>query len=144
MVVSTCSQLDEARGDAILASFADTGRRPILGFVPTMGALHAGHASLLSRMAECDVCIASIFVNPRQFGANEDLSRYPHTPEADHALCEAAGVDILWAPQPGEMYPRGYQTTVQCGDLAGTGAARRARTLDGVATVVAKLLGASP
>lgn len=138
--VSSRYELDEARGDAILERFAQAGRRPMVGFVPTMGALHAGHLSLIQRMAECDVRIVSIFVNPLQFGPQEDLRRYPVTPESDHIACEAAGVDILWAPTLEEMYPKGYETTVKCGALAsGWCGAARPGHFDGVATAVAKL-----
>jgi pantoate--beta-alanine ligase len=116
----------------------------VVGFVPTMGALHEGHLSLVRRArAECDVVVASIFVNPLQFGAGEDLARYPRTFEADCARLEAEGVAVLFAPQAGEMYPEGAVTTVT---VAGIGdrldGASRPGHFTGVATVVAKLFHA--
>src|SRR5262245_15158660 len=79
------------------------------GLVPTMGSLHDGHASLL-RQAKRDnaVVVASIFVNPTQFGPNEDFHRYPRSFSDDAALCEAAGVDIIFHPEPAELYPVGF------------------------------------
>jgi len=114
----------------------------VVGFVPTMGALHEGHLSLVRRArAECDVVVASIFVNPLQFGAGEDLARYPRTFEADCAALEAEGVAVLFAPEAGEMYPEGAVTTVT---VAGIGdrldGGSRPGHFAGVATVVAKLL----
>lgn len=112
-----------------------------IGFVPTMGALHAGHQSLVVRArAECDVVVASIFVNPLQFGANEDLSRYPRDLAGDQALLSAAGADALFVTTPAEMYPPGFQTCVVPGALAEPlcGASRPGH-FRGVLTVVAKL-----
>lgn len=114
----------------------------VVGFVPTMGALHEGHLSLVRRArAECGVVVASIFVNPLQFGAGEDLARYPRTFEADCAALEAEGVALLFAPEAAEMYPGGAVTTVT---VAGIGdrldGASRPGHFAGVATVVAKLL----
>ncbi len=113
----------------------------VLGFVPTMGALHEGHLSLVRRArAECDVVVASIFVNPLQFGAGEDLARYPRTFEADCRSLEAEGVEVLFAPDAAEMYREGAVTTVT---VAGVGdrldGASRPGHFTGVATVVAKL-----
>ncbi len=113
-----------------------------LGFVPTMGALHEGHLSLVRRArAECDSVVASIFVNPLQFGPTEDFDQYPRTFEADCAVLEGEGVEILFAPSVGEMYPSGAVTTVT---VAGVGdrldGASRPGHFTGVATVVAKLL----
>ena len=112
-----------------------------LGFVPTMGALHEGHLSLVRRArAECDVVTASIFVNPLQFGPSEDLARYPRTFEQDCRLLEAENVDLLFAPDSVEMYPAGAVTTVT---VSGVGdrldGASRPGHFTGVATVVAKL-----
>jgi len=116
------------------------GRR--IGFVPTMGALHAGHVGLVERArAECDVVVASVFVNPLQFGPNEDLARYPRDLEGDARLLTAAGADALFTTTPQEMYPAGFQTHVAPGALAEPlcGASRPGH-FRGVTTVVAKLL----
>jgi pantoate--beta-alanine ligase len=112
-----------------------------LGLVPTMGALHAGHISLVrAARAQCDVVAASIFVNPTQFGPNEDFAKYPRTFEQDCALLEAEGVALVFAPPPEEMYPRGGTTFV---DVEGIGdrldGASRPGHFRGVATIVAKL-----
>ncbi|GJQ25231.1 MAG: pantothenate synthetase [Phycisphaerae bacterium] len=110
--------------------------------MPTMGALHAGHVSLIDR-CRADGCftVVSIFVNPTQFGPNEDLSRYPRTYEADRAACERAGVDVLFAPTTDEMYPAGEQTRVRPGKLADALCGPfRPGHFEGVCTVVAKLL----
>ena len=114
---------------------------PGLGFVPTMGALHEGHLSLIRRArAECDAVVASIFVNPLQFAPGEDLARYPRTFEQDCAQLEAEGVVALFAPGVEEMYPAGAVTTVT---VAGVGdrldGVSRPGHFTGVATVVAKL-----
>ena len=113
-----------------------------LGFVPTMGALHAGHMSLVeaARTANEQV-VASIFVNPTQFGPNEDFAKYPRTWDADCALLEAAGVAMLFAPAPEEMYPAGFATAIDVGPVATRlDGASRPGHFTGVATVVAKLL----
>src|SRR5215470_6068383 len=92
----------------------------VIGFVPTMGALHEGHISLLRRAkSECSKVFASIFVNPAQFGPNEDLSKYPRTFEADTEKLEAAGVDVLFAPDAQEIYPRGFTTYITVEGLSG-------------------------
>ena len=114
-------------------------------FVPTMGALHAGHAALFrAARAAGGFVVASIFVNPTQFGPTEDFTRYPRTPEADAALAAEAGVDALWSPRTEELYPDGEGTRVSVGALSTLweGAFRPAH-FDGVATVVAKLLHAT-
>ncbi len=115
------------------------GRR--IAFVPTMGFLHEGHASLLREgRKRGDVLVLSIFVNPIQFGQNEDLDRYPRNMERDCQIAEACGVDIVFIPTAAEMYPQGFQTGVTVRDIAlPLCGASRPGHFDGVATVVAKL-----
>jgi pantoate--beta-alanine ligase len=113
----------------------------ILGFVPTMGALHEGHLSLVRRArAECDLVVASIFVNPLQFGPGEDFARYPRTFDDDCRSLEAEGVEVLFAPDAAAMYPDDSVTTIT---VQGVGdrldGASRPGHFTGVATVVAKL-----
>ncbi len=117
----------------------------MIGLVPTMGFLHAGHMSLLeAARVECDVVVMSLFVNPAQFGADEDLARYPRDRERDTRLAAEAGVDLIYAPDVDEVYPDGFATTVEvggltavlCGDLSRRGPEH----FRGVTTVVAKLL----
>jgi pantoate--beta-alanine ligase len=116
-------------------------RGSMLGFVPTMGALHEGHLSLVRRArAECEVVVASIFVNPIQFGPGEDFARYPRTFEEDCKQLEAEGVKILFAPDAEEMYPDGAVTTVTVEGIGNRlDGASRPGHFTGVATVVAKL-----
>ncbi len=112
-----------------------------IGFVPTMGALHAGHLALIRRSRRlCDRTIVSIFVNPTQFGPREDFSKYPRNWAMDRRACNAEGVDLIFAPTVEEMYPDGFSTTIKVGRLGELweGAARPGH-FDGVATVVAKL-----
>jgi pantoate--beta-alanine ligase len=112
-----------------------------LGLVPTMGALHAGHRALLRRArAECDEVVMSLFVNPAQFGPDEDFDRYPRDEERDRAIAAEEGVDRVFAPSVAEMYPEGFATTVSVGHLgAAFEGAHRPGHFDGVATVVVKL-----
>lgn len=124
---------------ALSSAWRRAGRK--IGFVPTMGALHAGHLSLIRRARRENTAVAvSIFVNPAQFGPKEDLARYPRPFARDAALCRAAGVDVLFHPSPAGLYPAGYDTWVSVEDasrpLCG---AFRPGHFRGVATVVLKL-----
>jgi len=115
------------------------GRR--LALVPTMGFLHQGHLSLMAAArARADVVLVSIFVNPTQFGPTEDLARYPRDLPGDLAKCAAAGVDLVFHPQPADMYPPGHQTFVEVTELSrGLCGDRRPGHFRGVATVVTQL-----
>jgi pantoate--beta-alanine ligase len=133
-LVHTRSELRAATGDP---------GNGTVGVVMTMGALHEGHRELI-RVARrrCDVIVVTVFLNPLQFGPNEDLSRYPRTLDADVALCAAEGVDVVFAPSVAEVYPGGEpQVRVSAGPLGDVleGASRHGH-FDGVLTVVAKLL----
>jgi pantoate--beta-alanine ligase len=115
-----------------------------VGLVPTMGYLHDGHLALVRRArAECASIVATIFVNPTQFGPNEDLLKYPRNLERDLGLLEAAGTDLVWTPTPEVMYPPGYQTWVTVDGLTDPleGSVRPGH-FRGVTTVVAKLFNA--
>ena len=113
-----------------------------IGLVPTMGAFHDGHVSLMEQArAQTDVVVVSLFVNPTQFGPSEDLTAYPRDEARDAAIAQEAGVDVLFAPSVEEVYPDGFQTTVTVGALAEPlEGAQRPGHFDGVATVVTKLL----
>jgi len=114
----------------------------IIGFVPTMGALHEGHTALVQRAKqECSPVIASIFVNPKQFGPNEDFAKYPRKLESDSEKFSAAGVDKLFFPDAAEIYPTGFRTYVTVEGLSDRFEGRsRPGHFRGVATVVMKLL----
>src|SRR5260370_10444327 len=114
----------------------------IIGLVPTMGALHAGHLSLIEgARRECWPLIASICVNPKQFGHDEDLSKYPRTFESDCEKLQSSGVDALFAPEPREIYPEGFTTYVNVDGLSDRREGRsRPGHFRGVTTVVMKLL----
>lgn len=133
-----------ARSLADLREVLDTWRNEGLSVavVPTMGALHEGHLTLVAKAREtADRVIATIFVNPKQFAANEDLSRYPRDEEGDLEKLEQAECDLAYLPDPDEIYPPGFATTVSTAGPAKAGLEDKFRPhfFDGVATVVAKL-----
>ena len=133
--------MEVVRTRAELRAALASAPRPV-GFVPTMGWLHAGHTSLIEQARARDATVVvSIFVNPRQFGEAADFTKYPRNEARDLSICEAAGVDIVFAPPVDEVYVPGFDTTVTVGAIAGPleGAARPGH-FDGVATVVAILL----
>jgi len=132
-----CNTISDMRAASRVARL--DGKR--LGFVPTMGALHEGHVSLVrAAKAKCDVVAVSIFVNPLQFGPNEDLAKYPRTFERDRDLLEKEAVDVLFAPTPEEMYPAGAVTYVTVEGLSEKLCGKsRPGHFRGVTTVVAKL-----
>ena len=138
-MIETISELTALR--ARIGDWKRTGLR--VGFVPTMGNLHAGHHSLIAlARRHADRVVASVFVNPTQFGPNEDFARYPRTPEADAAGLQSAGCDLMWLPSVETMYPFGPETTVQVRVPVVTETlegAHRPSHFDGVATVVARL-----
>jgi pantoate--beta-alanine ligase len=114
-----------------------------IGLVPTMGALHEGHLSLIRRArAQCDQVVVTLFVNPAQFDDSQDLAAYPRDEAQDAVLAAEAGADILFAPSAGEVYPRGFATTVTVDEISAPleGAQRGPAHFAGVATVVTKLL----
>jgi pantoate--beta-alanine ligase len=127
-----------------MQAWADFQRAPgrMVGLVPTMGFLHEGHASLvrIAREYGCDVVAATIFVNPTQFGPGEDYERYPRDEERDLSILRKAGTAAVYLPGVHDMYPEGYQTFVEVGDVSrGLCGAARPGHFRGVATVVAKL-----
>ncbi|WP_435748756.1 pantoate--beta-alanine ligase [Microbacterium sp. PMB16] len=136
-ILRTIPEVRAAVGDARLDS-------KTVGLVPTMGAFHEGHLSLMRRAREQnDLVVVSLFVNPTQFGANEDLGAYPRDEARDAELAAAAGVDILFAPAASEIYPDGFATSIHVTGITDVldGASRGAFHFDGVATVVTKLFG---
>jgi pantoate--beta-alanine ligase len=131
-IVRTRNELREALGPS---------RDGIVGLVPTMGAYHDGHLSLFrAARAECDTVVASLFVNPAQFAEGADLSRYPRDEERDGRLARENGVDLLFAPTVDELYPPGFQTWVEVGELSTRlEGEHRPGHFRGVATICLKL-----
>ena len=134
-LVGTAEQLS-----SIIRLARRDGRK--IGFVPTMGALHEGHLSLVrASTSECDYTVVSIYVNPSQFGPGEDLGKYPRTLQADREALQACGVDLVFAPRSDDVYPPEYATCVLVGSVAGPlEGERRPGHFRGVATIVLKLL----
>jgi pantoate--beta-alanine ligase len=137
--VDRYEQVDELK--AALRPLQQAGLR--IGFVPTMGALHEGHLSLVrNALGRAEVVVASVFVNPLQFGPREDLDRYPRDLDGDAKKLEEAGCHVLFTPDSGVMFPPGFQTRVSVAEVQkGLCGDRRPGHFDGVATVVAKLFG---
>lgn len=135
----TLRTINEVR--AALREPRRAGRR--IGLVPTMGAFHEGHLALIgAAISECDLVVVSLFVNPLQFGPDEDLARYPRSEGRDARLAAEAGADLFFAPALEEMYPPGFGTTVDAGPVARTlEGALRPGHFQGVATIVTRLLG---
>jgi pantoate--beta-alanine ligase len=135
--VQTVRQLPELRN--AISGFRAAAER--VAFVPTMGALHAGHMALVAEAKlAADRVVVSIFVNPKQFGPNEDLAKYPRKEQVDSRLLSDAGVDLLWLPPVEVMYPEGHSTNIAVSGVSEPlDGATRPGHFDGVATVVAKL-----
>lgn len=131
----------ETRSALVTAMAQAREDRRTVGFVPTMGALHTGHRALIRQArAECDLVLVSVFVNPLQFGAGEDLADYPRPWAADRDVCTEESADLIFAPTAAEMYPTALATTVSVAPLNGIlDGASRPGHFDGVATVVTKL-----
>ena len=138
MDLQVVEQIDEVRQAVNTARL----RGSRIGFVPTMGALHSGHVSLMEvARRDCECVVVSIFVNPAQFGPQEDLNKYPRPFENDVALCQAAGVSLIFHPQPATIYPPGFVTRVEVTGLSSVWeGAFRPEHFCGVTTVVMKLL----
>ena len=122
-----------------LKAVRDSGQS--IGFVPTMGFLHEGHASLIRQStARCDTTVVSVFINPTQFGPGEDLARYPRDLERDQNLCLRLGVGTLFMPEPSEIYPTGFATSIEVGPMGDALCGQfRPGHFRGVATIVTKL-----
>ncbi len=132
----------------LVSALAASSSNQRVGFVPTMGALHAGHCELIARAARgCDLVVVSVFVNPTQFDDASDLASYPRDPETDAAMAEGAGCDIFWNPSVEDLYPDGLETTVRVSDdltsiLCGAEEGRGPEHFAGVTTVVSRLFDA--
>lgn len=137
MQITVCPDLDSLQES--LAGLAVEGKR--LALVPTMGALHAGHIALVEQAKElADAVVVTIFVNPKQFGANEDFGKYPRMLEQDIKKLDEAGAAIVYTPSVEDLYPEGYSTSVSVGALGNILCGKsRPGHFDGVATIVAKL-----
>ena len=124
----------------IISTFKQNGKT--IGFIPTMGALHQGHCSLMRKARkECDIVVVSIFVNPKQFGPNEDFSRYPRQKKKDELLAQKENVDIIWHPSADKIYQEGFLTYVETEGLTDILCGKfRPGHFKGVATIVTKLL----
>lgn len=136
-ILRTIAEVREVVGEA-------KAQNETVGLVPTMGAFHEGHLSLMREArAHHGLVVVSLFVNPTQFAPNEDLSTYPRDEERDASMAEGAGADILFAPASSEIYPDGFATNIHVSGLTDVldGASRGAHHFDGVATVVTKLFG---
>lgn len=138
MQLTVARTMDELAGG--IAELVAAGKR--IALVPTMGALHEGHISLVRQgKALADAVVATIFVNPRQFGPNEDFAKYPRTLEDDLRKLDEAGVALVYTPETGDLYPEGYSTSVSPGAIGAELEGKfRPGFFDGVATVVTKLL----
>ncbi|WP_417391346.1 pantoate--beta-alanine ligase [Gimesia sp.] len=136
--LETVSEISELRNR--VTAQRQQGAR--IGFVPTMGALHAGHASLIEAAGtDCDFVVVSIFVNPTQFGPGEDFEKYPRVLDLDLEKCASAGADLVWTPDTSIMYPDGFATYVTVQALSGIlEGATRTNHFQGVTTIVTKLL----
>jgi pantoate--beta-alanine ligase len=143
--MKVCSTISELRQEVANAKHEKRSllvdRDPLVGFMPTLGYMHAGHVSLIERARqECDIVVVSIFVNPLQFGANEDFDKYPRDNERDTRLAGDAGADFVFIPSVAEMYPQPIKSKVIVTEITDVlcGASRPGH-FDGVATVVTKL-----
>jgi len=142
--VAAGAEMKIIRDPAEMSAAAEELRlaQKVIGLVPTLGALHEGHAGLVRRARdECETVVVSIFLNPAQFDSAEDLAKYPETLDADLELCRSLGVDVAFAPEAKAVYPEGFQTVVAVGQLTRhLCGLSRAGHFRGVTTVVAKLL----
>ncbi len=141
MVTNTIMKVVEKINDLDRALAAARREEKTIGFVPTMGALHAGHGSLIDKArTQCDIVVVSIFVNPLQFGPGEDLEKYPRTRQADLDECEKRGVDYVFIPEVAEMYSRAVLTNIHVAEISEPLCGKsRPGHFDGVCTVVCKL-----